>query len=422
MSAVSSLKKRLYLTVVRYFRFWANISLRRWNPRIIAVTGSVGKTTMLHLLEQQLGDKAHYSHNANSAYGISFDIVGLRGITNTKWRWLWLLVAAPVRSFTFRYKQPFYVVEIDGERPGEASLLAQWLVPEVTLWVSSENSHAVYFDKLVKSGQFSTVEDAIAHEFASLAHNAKKLVIIDGDNPLMTQNTEAITARVEAVRMSDLQGYEVWPNKTIFTLPASVFEFTAPLPREVSLQLQMLERLFMYLELPVDYSNHAFVQPAGRSRYFEGVNDTKLIDSSYNAHLSSMLSILKMFEVMQAEKKWVVLGDMIEQGQGEADQHTKLAKYLESTKFDRYILIGKRMQTYVAPLLADKKETVSFAQTTEALDYIQKELAGGETILLKGSQYLEWIVERLLAHPEDKKLLPRQEPAAIKRRKAWGLT
>ena len=44
------LKKKLYFPVAGYFRFFAAIRLKRWNPRIIVVTGSNGKTTLLHLL------------------------------------------------------------------------------------------------------------------------------------------------------------------------------------------------------------------------------------------------------------------------------------------------------------------------------------------------------------------------------------
>ena len=72
--------------------------MRRWHPRVVAVTGSVGKTTMLNLIEQQLGKKAHYSHNANSAYGIAFDVVGLGGVTGSKLQWLYLFVMVPLRQ------------------------------------------------------------------------------------------------------------------------------------------------------------------------------------------------------------------------------------------------------------------------------------------------------------------------------------
>ena len=112
---------------------------------LIAKNGS-GKTTLLNLLEVQLGDRTHYSHNANSAYGICFDILGMDGVRGSKLKWLYLFVAAPITSLWFKHKQEFYVVEIDGERPKETEFLARWLKPEVTLWVSVGRTHAVYFD------------------------------------------------------------------------------------------------------------------------------------------------------------------------------------------------------------------------------------------------------------------------------------
>lgn len=421
---MTSLKRRLYLFVARYFKFWANISLRRWRPRIIAVTGSVGKTTMLHLLEQQLGDKAHYSHHANSAFGISFDIVGMRGITNTKWRWLWLGVAVPLRSLFYTYKQPFYVVEIDGERPHEAEFLAKWLKPEITVWVSTDHSHAVYFDSLVKNGTYATVEDAIAAEFATLPRHTQKLVLIDADNKRMKANTANITAEVQAVSLKNISTYQVLPNKTTIGDAHDTFTFDLPLPKEIGLQLQMLTRLLTYLDLPIRY-DAPFINPPGRSNFLHGIKGTQLIDSTYNAHLASMKSILQMFVVMEAKSKWVVLGDMIEQGESEADQHAQLADYLiKHTDFDRYLIVGRRMNAYTAPLLTKSKladRVIAFKQTSDARGYLEKELSGGETILLKGSQYLEWIVEKLLESPADKKHLVRQEPAAVKRRKEWGL-
>ena len=57
MISVARVKKKLYLLVVRYFQLFANISLMRWRPRVIAVTGSVGKTTLLNLLEKHQIDK-----------------------------------------------------------------------------------------------------------------------------------------------------------------------------------------------------------------------------------------------------------------------------------------------------------------------------------------------------------------------------
>lgn len=425
MISLGALKRKAYLVVARYFQWWADKSLKRWNPRIIAVTGSVGKTTMLHLIEQQLGTRARYSHNANSAFGISFDIVGLRGITGSKLRWLYLLVAVPWRSLTHTFKKEFYVVEIDGERPDEVRFLATWLHPEVTVWVSIGNSHAVYFDRQVAAGRFDTVEAAIAHEFAELPKHTSKYVIANGDEERIRDALSKVRVRKDFVSISDLQRYQAFPNKAIFTFSEEVrYSFSYPMPKETSLQLSMLNRLLDYLDMEIDYSMKDFVMPPGRSSYFAGIESTNLIDSSYNAHLISMHSMIDTLDAMEVPDKWLVLGDMIEQGNSEQDQHEQLAHRIIDADVKRVILIGRRLKKYTLPLLQNtqKFQVASFDSPIDAYDYIHSELRGGETLLFKGSQYLEWIVEKLLANPgSDKKLLARQEPAARKRRKQRGL-
>jgi hypothetical protein len=110
-------KKRFYFVAAKYFRHFADRALKRWQPRVIAITGSAGKTTMLHLVEHEMGKKAHYSHDANSAFGVSFDLLGVKGIRGSKLRWIHLFAVAPFKSWFHRHKEKFYVVEIDGERP-----------------------------------------------------------------------------------------------------------------------------------------------------------------------------------------------------------------------------------------------------------------------------------------------------------------
>ena len=100
MTLISKFKKKFYFVAASYFKLWANISLKKWHPRIIMITGSAGKTTMLNLVESQLGAKAHYSHNANSAFGISFDLLGLNGVRGSKLRWIYLLIMAPIYNLS----------------------------------------------------------------------------------------------------------------------------------------------------------------------------------------------------------------------------------------------------------------------------------------------------------------------------------
>ena len=86
-------------------------------------------------------------------------------------------------------------------------------------------------------------------------------------------------------------------------------------------------------------------------------------------------------------------------------------------------MVGRRTTKYTYPILQKNKKVraISFRQPQGALKYLEQNLKGNETILFKGSQYLEWIIEKLLENPEDAKKLPRQSALYKKRRAAWGL-
>src|SRR5579872_5969651 len=93
------LKRRLYFMVAAYFAFWARFVLRRWRPRIVVITGSSGKTTVLHLVEAQLGERAVYSHHANSAIGIPFHILGMQPNVLSRAEWPKRVLLAPFHAW-----------------------------------------------------------------------------------------------------------------------------------------------------------------------------------------------------------------------------------------------------------------------------------------------------------------------------------
>ena len=434
MTPVMKFKKKFYFLIASYFRFFANISFRRWRPRVIAITGSVGKTTMLNLVECILKERAHYSHDANSAYGIAFDILHLKGVTGSKLKWIYLFLAAPIKSLFYTHHEEFYIVEIDGERPHETEFLASWLKPEVTLWISLGLSHAVQFEQQVKDGLFENLDKAITHEFAMLPEYTKELVIIDQDVDLMVRALESIKqknltkAKIIKCSKQALIDYQVMPNQTKFEIKLPdedeprEYLFNRPLSKDLTIQLVMLENLVKYLKVKTKSNLSDFRLAPGRNSFFEGKNGINIIDSSYNAHLISVKSILEMFRLMKVKHKWLVIGDIVDQGSIEGKEHSKLADEIIKVKPERVILIGRRTKKYTAPLLKKAGLTVySTLDPRDALAYLEKNLTGEETVLFKGSQYLEWIIEKLLKNPDDAKKLPRREKAAIKRRQKRGL-
>lgn len=422
MSKISVLKKRFYFVAAKYFRHFANRALHRWHPRVIAVTGSAGKTTMLDMLEHEMGNKAHYSHDANSAFGVSFDLLGLKGISGSKLKWIYLFMAAPFRGLFYRHKEKFYVVEIDGERPHEAEFLAKWLKPEVTIWVSIGLSHAVQFEKVVADGKFKDLSEAITAEFANLPENTSKRVYIDAGSKLMVEATEGIKAKVVPINKALMKKYVVYPDSTDFTYGDTTFHFDTPQPKDVAFNLFVLQDLMKYLKLPFTADFSGMKMAPGRCSYFKGKKGVEIVDSTYNAHMISMASILDMAKRMHAEHKWLVIGDIVDQGSLEEEEHKRLAKLIAEVEPERVVLVGRRTKEYTAPEL--KKLGISAVATTDpkkALAYLEKRTRGRETLIFKGSQYLEWIIEKMLENPADAKKLCRRDKGAVARRKAWGL-
>ncbi len=415
------LKKDSYILFSKYFTFWANRVYKRWSPLTIAVTGSVGKTTMLHILEQQFGSSAHLSHNANSIYGIAFDLLDESGVRGSRLRWFKLILVAPFKSLTVRRQEKFYIVEIDADRPKEADVVAAWLKPHITMWTSLSESHASNFEATAAERRISTLE-LIAREFAMVARHTSELVLVDGTDSLMVESAQNVNSNVEQVTPKTT-GYKVTATSSEFKGQNGTFTFADPQPKEIALQLGFVEHLLAKVNMPVVYNLSNMRVLPGRSTALKGRDGLRIIDSSYNAHMQSMGSIIGMFADIKAKNKWLVIGDIIEQGSKEADLHASIASLIELSKPHKVVLVGRRTQEHTYPALkkSGKVPVESFAQPLEALKYLQSNLVGKEVVLFKGSQYLEGIIQHLLADDSDAQKLCRRGAAAQKARRARGL-
>lgn len=420
---IKNLKKFLYFPIASYFKFFAQIQLALWKPRIIVVTGSSGKTTLLHLIESQLGDRVRYSHQANSSFGIPFDTLGLKRQKLTIDEWIYLFLAAPFKAFKKPFREKLYVVEADCDRPGEGKFLSSLLKPEVTIWLSCARSHSAGFDPLVKQGKFIKVEDAIAYEFSHFLRDTKSLVIVNGDSSLISGQLTNLKARVEFVTNGGQPtSYEVFSNHTEFEIGQKKYKIPALVPPDTFYSIKAVEILLTYLKLKIDPLFSRFYLPPGRSAILKGIKKTTIIDSSYNATLEAIRQVLEMLELYPAKVKWIVLGDILEQGDEEREEHEGIAELVVKIKPEQVVLVGPRVSKYTYPkLMSSNGKVVKFEMPKEALNHLEANLKGGETILFKGARFLEGIIEHLLLNKDDASKLCRREKIWQVRRKQWGL-
>lgn len=380
---------------------------------VIVVTGSNGKTTTLHLLESQLQQKARYSHFANSAFGIPFDILGINRIKFSKLEWLKLFSLAPLKAFKKPFKQSIYVAEADCDRPHEGAFLAKLLKPTITIWLSSARTHSYNFDRLVKNGKFQTVEEAIAYEYGHHIENTSELVIVNSDHPLIDKQLRRTTAKVIKVsQISQLQDYQVDLKGTNFKIDNQIYKLPFLLPAETFYSITATIEIVKKLALKFDYNFSKLIMPPGRSSIFQGIKNTTIIDSSYNANYDSVSAILNTTQKITADQKWLILGDLLELGE-EEEEYNKLATLLVEIDFKKIILVGPRLNKRILENLksnCQKNCQVSgFIKTIEAQEFLKKSIKGKELLIFKasGSQAIEKIIEELLSNKEDLRKLCR---------------
>ncbi|MBI2330366.1 hypothetical protein HYU94_03170 [Candidatus Daviesbacteria bacterium] len=407
---INRLKKSLYFSIAYYFRFFAQIQLNIWKPKTIVITGSNGKTTLLHLVESQLGDQAKYSHHANSAYGIPFDILGLQRKTLNLFEWPYLFLMAPFSAFKSPPKQKIYIVEADCDRPKEGQFLGSLLKPEVTIWLSVSKTHSINFKSL----------DDIAFEFGFFLKYCQDYAIINGDNYLITKQLPRTRVTTEKIsKKNNLQEYRVLQNATEFIINNKEYSFKFLLPEDTFYSIKATNGLLNYLKIPANnFSN--FTLPPGRSSVFSGIKNTTIIDSSYNATPASMEAAIDMYKLYPGKNKWAIISDMVELGEEEEIEHKNLAKLINDCALDKVILMGPRVLKYTLPNLQGVS-LESFLTPKEVLGYLENNIRGGETIFFKGARFLEGVIEHLLKNKEDINKLCRREAAWEKRRQQWGL-
>jgi UDP-N-acetylmuramoyl-tripeptide--D-alanyl-D-alanine ligase len=425
-AVISEFKRRFYFLAAWYFRFWAGFRLKRWKPTVVVVTGSNGKTTLLHLIESQLGKAARYSHHANSAIGIPFDILGISRQTLTRDEWFRMILLAPINSLKKPPKETLYIAEADCDRPGEGRFLATFLKPHVTLWINSSRTHSMNFEQSVANGRFQSIEDAIAYEFGHFIEHASSLVVINADQHHINKQIPRTRAEVARItKPTDAVIYRPELTKTSFTVAGTNVTLPVPVPEDVWYAVSACLSLMRYLEHPPDTAFRGFRLPPGRSSVLRGKKGVTIIDSSYNANLSSMNAIITMFARIDVKDKWLVISDMLEQGNLEREEHERLAAAISGIRVERIILMGPRIKKYTYPvlrrLLPENVPIIAFQSPKEVLSYLLQNLAGRETVLFKGGRFLEGVIEHLLDNPADVRLLCRREKIWIIRRKQWGL-
>ena len=157
-----------------------------------------------------------------------------------------------------------------------------------------------------------------------------------------------------------------------------------------------------------------YVNPPGRLSLIEGINNSIIIDDTYNSSPVAMEVAIGVLKELEGKRKIAVLGDMLELGKFTEEEHYLVGKHITGVA-DILVTVGPRSKTIAKGAIDsgfNSKEIFNFDTSKQVAKYLEETVQKGDIILIKGSQgvRLERAVEAIMVHKELKKtLLCRQD-------------
>ncbi len=422
--------KKIFKKIVVYIiTAEAKLLLKRHKPIIIAVTGSVGKTSMKDAIYSIL--KYHVTarkseKSFNSDIGVPLTVLGLPNGWSNPFLWLKNIIDGFIEAVFSKTYPSYLILEMGVDRPGDMVKLTSWVKPDIVVLTRFPDVpvHVEFFDN----------PQAVVTEKMKLVESLKPegVVIYNHDDTI-------IQSELTNIRQKTI-GYSRYLN-THFIASQDEIYYKDDQPVGLSFVIQHLNELqkikvegvvgiqFVYtysgaiavamqcgISL-VDAANALKTHQAspGRMRLHKGLKGTVIIDDTYNASpIATEQALYTLKEIKHAKRRIAVLGDMLELGKYSAREHERVGE-IASKVVDALFTVGIRSQKIAESALnhgLPEDVIFQYEDTARAGRELQSYLRPGDVVLIKGSQGIraERVVEEVMANPEDAKdLLVRQD-------------
>lgn len=432
--------------IVYLLRLEAKAVLRKYKPRIVAVTGSVGKTSTKDAIYEVLrrdGRVRKSEKSFNSEIGLPLTILGVPNAWNNPLRWVQNLLDG-LFMLLIRVEYPeWLVLEVGADRPGDISSLSSWLPVEVAVITRLPEVpvHVEFFDS---PEQVAEEKAALIDCLALLPEGRHGALVLFADDPrvLALQNripapdalvltfgfSAGADVRGQEVRLLREESAEDWPigmtakiSSEHEAVPVNIMGAAgahAFLPALAAAAVGAVLGKSLGELVPALQS---YEPPAGRMRLLRGIKNTLLIDDTYNASPAAVEAALKTLNLVAPKgRRIAAVGDMLELGRHSTGEHRK-AGAVAAESCDLLLTVGFRARDLAQGALdaglADAA-ILQFEDAAKAGAELKNIVQEGDCVLVKGSQSIrmERVVEELMAEPERAQdLLVRQDAEWKKR-------
>lgn len=425
--------------ITSLLEFEATMVLRKYKPKIVAITGSVGKTSTKDAIYNVLASVFFVRKSAksfNSEIGIPLTILGVENGWRNPITWAQNLLSGLVLILFPSHYPKWLVLEVGADRPKDIKKITKWLKPDIVVLtrLGEVPVHVEFFDspeEVVKEKGYLV---KALHDSGTLIYNGddKNCVALrhsfGGRAISYGFNTDnAIIASHDSIFFEEEKKRKI-PGGMIFKVDHRGTSIPVKIPGVLGHQhiYSTLAAIAVGISqnlplLPIAQNVASGTPASGRMRLLFGINETVIIDDTYNSSpvaLHEALATLAKLEV--TGRKIAVLGDMMELGKYSTEEHRNAGKYA-SEVCDLLITVGIRAHLIEAGALKKrigKRKIAHFEDARSAGEYLKTIIKTGDIILIKGSQSMrmERVVEAVMANPEQKeKLLVRQEEEWLKR-------
>jgi len=407
--------------VVVILTWEARLVLARYKPRVIAVTGSVGKTTTKDAIFAALADSLHVRKSAksfNSDIGVPLTILGIENAWSNPLKWLANMVRGLLLIVIPHQYPAWLVLEVGADRPGDIRRIAKWLRPDIAVFtgVPEIPAHVEYFSS----------PDEVLKEKRALAEYLKPggKLVVNGDDLRSRQlhgdfrgasvtygsesNNDFYSSHEEIVyKEEEPIGVRFRSNSGASSIPIAIFGALGRPRIYAALAAIAVGDCIGVDSVSAGQSLASWVPPAGRVRLIPGIKHSVIIDDTYNSSPSAALSALDILaEVRTGSKKIAILGDMLELGKYTKEAHRQVGERAAKSA-DRLITVGFRSRAIAeAALDAGMAESnilqYELGEAERAGEELLLQIQKGDVVLVKGSQgmRLEKTVRVLMAEPQ----------------------
>ena len=354
---------------------------QQFQPLMIAVAGSNGKTTTKELVASVLRQKL-----ATLASEASFN--------ND--------IGVPLTLLKLEKSHQAAVLEAGTNHPDELAPLVKMVEPKIGMITNIGREHLEFFGDV----------EGVAREEGTLAEllPADGTLIVNGDNEWtdrIIRRTKGKVVRVGVGKQNDWRAHKIRLDKSGATFQvAAKEEFNGEYRIQLLGRHQVVNALFAAVAGKEAGLGRAEIQrgladckpPKMRLQFWEA-NGVRVLDDAYNANADSMLAALETLRDLPLQGRRVaVLGDMNELGAHSLAAHEEAGRRAAELKIGQLFAIGKMAPvTAKAARDAGLTRVIEFENVETAMTAIRNFLKAGDVVLLKASRAsrLERIAETL---------------------------